>query len=246
MEKVKTIKVIVIEGVDGVGKTAQAEKLAGNLGVEYIKGGGWQRDSSLAQRARREESRDHYFSLMQLKKVKAIENKLRTCESRGKVIAVVDRFVLVDVAHILSKSWDETSGDFPREAKQAARQSLGKFIPEETLGIVLDISDKRVIEGRIRSRLKQEGETVSPDKGLSSWLLQNGYLSEADTLARFKAKREAWSWCARELGWGIINGEGTEEEVYKKIKDFLKERGIWPEGQIRLPEGGLAVTKEAR
>lgn len=224
-------KVIVIEGLDGVGKTIQADKLARALGVDYLKGGGWLANSDLGERSRREGNRDHYFSLMQMRMVRDLKKRWEESKQEG-IMGVSDRFVLVDVAHILAGSWDENKRDFPEEAKENARESLKRFVPEEVWGIVLDVPDKTVIEERIKRRL-------GIPAGVESifWLRQNDHQPEADTLERFEAKRAAWQWCGQELNWKIIDGMGTEEEVFGKIQGVLAHQGIWPEGQARFPEG---------
>jgi thymidylate kinase len=215
---VKPPKIIVFEGVDGVGKTVQAKRLAAALGVEYLKGGGWQADSDLARRSRRWGNRDRYFSLIQMRFVRDLGEKLSTM-GEGKIGAVADRFVLADVAHILSKFWNESTKSFTGEAEETAADSLARFIPEGVWGIILDVSDEKIIEGRIQNR---------------------GSISEGevDTLQRFEAKRQAWLWCGHKLGWGIVDAIGTEDEVFGRIKGVLEQRGFWPEGQVRSPEGG--------
>jgi len=207
---------IAIEGLDLVGKTTQAERLADDLGVDYIKGGGWQTGSKLAQRTSREGSRDHYFSLMQMKFLGDLAEKASEAEIAGRegVVGIVDRLVVVDIAHHLSKSWDETKKGFSKEAKEKARQSLKKFMPKGILGIVLDVSDKGVLEERIN---RDDGDRVEE--------------TESDTLNRFEAKRAAWLWCAQELGWTVINAEGTRDEVFQRIREYLGEQGVLPEGQ---------------
>ncbi len=209
-----TYPLIVIEGIDGAGKTTQAKWLSKKLGAKYIKGGGWQTNSPLASRAEREGSRNRYFSLMQLKQLREVQKMIK--EHQGEnVTGVVDRLVLVDVAHILSLTWDKEKKDFPKEAKETARLSLKEHIPENVLGIIIDIADKQIIEQRIKGRSDR--------------------LPETDTLKRFEAKREAYTWCAKELGWEIINGEGTVTEVNEKIETTLNRRGVILE---RISSGG--------
>lgn len=224
-------KVIVVEGLDGVGKTLQAGKLAKALGVEYLKGGGWLANSDLGERAQCVGNRDRYFSLMQMRKVRDLEKRLRE-SGQEEMVGVLDRFVLVDVAHILAGSWDGNKNDFSEEAKEKARESLKRFVPEEAWGIVLDVPDKRIIEERIKHRLNPP-----PEAEFISWLRGNNYEPEADALERFEAKRAAWQWCARELNWAIVDGAGTEEEVFGRIQSALAQQGIRPEGQVRSPEG---------
>lgn len=224
-------KAIIVEGLDGVGKTVQAEKLAKALGVEYLKGGGWLASSDLEKRAQRVGNRDRYFSLMQMKMVRDLKKRLKE-SGQEEIVGVLDRFVLVDVAHILAGSWDESKRDFSEEAKEKARESLKRFIPEGVWGIVLDVPDKRIIEERLRHRLNPP-----PGTEFISWLRENKHEPETDTLERFEAKRAAWQWCAQELGWGIVDGTGAEGEVFGRIQGVLTQQSIWPEGQVRSPEG---------
>lgn len=80
------------------------------------------------------------------------------------------------------------------------------------LGIVLDVDDKGILEDRIDRKKAAD-------------------VTESDTLNRFEAKRVAWLACAEMLGWEVISAEGSENEVYGKIIEFLREKGISPEGQ---------------
>lgn len=206
-------KLIVIEGLDGTGKTTQAKRLAEALGVDYIKGGGWTADSKLAERTKREGSRDRYFSLMQLSLLREIRKRLK--EEREGITGVVDRLVLVDVAHHLSLTWDGKG--FPEEKKLWARQALLKYIPEGILGIVLDVDDKSILEKRISRKEVSD-------------------VTESDTLNRFEAKRTAWLVCAEMLSWEVVSAEGPENEVYGRIVEFLEKKGILPEGQAARKE----------
>lgn len=206
------VKLIAIEGLDGTGKTAQAKELAKTLGVEYIKGGGWLADSKLAERASREGNRDRYFSLIQLSLLKEIRKRLK--EGKEGIVGVVDRLVLVDVAHHLSKFWDGNS--FPEEKRLWAKQTLLKYVPEGVLGIVLD-ADEDILR-----------ERISKKRALD--------VTESDTLNRFEAKRAAWLVCAEMLNWKVISAKGSEGEVYERIVEFLREKSISPEGQVAMRE----------
>jgi thymidylate kinase len=209
------IRLIAIEGLDGTGKTLQAKRLAQAMGVEYHKGGGWDKDSELARRYAREGNRDLYFSLMQRRFVRGIKEMLE--QKKEGIVGVADRLVLVDVAHHLSFFFDPESTSFPEEERKIALSYLKKHIPEGTFGIVLDVSDPAILEQRIKQKKEFD-------------------LTEQDTLDRFEAKRAAWLWCADALGWEIVDATGSEEEVFKKIRACLEKNRVLPEGQVGLKE----------
>ncbi|MBU2591967.1 MAG: hypothetical protein ABH867_04825 [Patescibacteria group bacterium] len=227
---------LVFEGVDATGKTTLAKRLARELKVEYIRGGGWFGESDLAKRSTREGSRDFYYSLMQMRQVRETKAKLEESKRKEGIVGILDRLVLVDVAHRLAFEYDGFN-DFTEKATDKARQALRKFIPEGVWGIVLDVGDKEVVSGRILSKMSLEGKSVPTGADFLSWLREHGYLPEADTLGRFAAKRAAWLWCAQELKWPVVDASGSEEKVYGKVKTLLEEKGFWPEGQAKSPEG---------
>lgn len=248
---------IVFEGIDATGKTTLAKEFAERWNVKYFKGGGWQRGTLLEKRAQQEGAgaRDRYFDLMQLGRLRDLQKLAKETE-----VTIVDRLVIVDIAHHLAFAYNKKSGDFSEEAKKTARGQFKKYLPEEEaglaskrgidrkqiMGIVLDITDIGTIEERIRNNLKDEGIMELPEGTISlrEWLKSHNHLSEADTLERFEAKRLAWLWCAKELGWKVIDASGSKEKVLGKVVDFLREKRILPEGQIGTKESEVTRGKE--
>jgi len=243
---------IVFEGIDATGKTTLAKELSERWKIPYFKGGGWQRDTRIGERAKQEGigARDRYFALMQLERL----GELKKTTGDGKNI-IVDRLVLVDVAHHLALGWDETTKDFSQESKIQALQSLKTFLPpkgevvtskraiprKEVLGIVFDVADKGFI---IERMIEKFGFSATGEKDLVSWLKENGYFPEADTIEKFEVKRQAWLWCAEQLGWKVIDASGSKEKVLGKVVDFLREKRILPEGQIGTKESEVTRGKE--
>ena len=217
--KLSAAKIIIIEGLDGTGKSVQAKLLAEKIGGEYIKGGGWNKDSNLAQRKM---NRNTMFTLMQMEKGRELRERQM---AETKSVLVVDRFGLVDITHWLAKGWKEENKRFTEESLEQARKNLDLFFgkgkrairSEEIVGFILDIGDKQVLKERINSR----------DGG-------GGTETDVDTLRRFEAKREAYRWCAKELGWRLVNAEGTREEVAKVIWAEVEKRVIMVEGQVTI------------
>lgn len=243
---------IVFEGIDAIGKTTLAKELAEKWNIKYFRGGGWQRGTPLEKRAQQEgaSARNKYFGLMQLGCLRDLQKLAKENE-----VTVVDRLVVVDIAHHLAFAYNEDSGDFSEEAQKIARGQLGKYLPEgemesaskrgidrkQIAGIVLDITDIDTAEERIRSSLKDEGIMELPEGTISlrEWLRGHNHLPEADTLERFEAKRQAWLWCAKELGWKVIDASGSKEEVFKNITGILERNRVFIE---RLQTAGESIA----
>lgn len=236
---------IVFEGIDATGKTTLAKELSERWKIPYFKGGGWQRDTRLGERAKQEGigARERYFDLMQLDRLR----ELKKAMADGKNI-LADRLVFIDVAHHLSLGWDETTKEFSEESKIQALQDLRTFLPpkgevvskraiprEQILGIVFDVADKGFIVERMREKF---GLPATEEKDLASWLKENGYFPEADIIEKFEVKRQAWLWCAEKLGWKVIDASGSKEEVFGLVTEYLKEKDVKIEGQIKSEGGG--------
>lgn len=226
---------IVLEGLDALGKTTQAKILAERLGVPYIKGGGWFGDSNLATRASREGNRDRYFSLMQLKQVREIAHILRNHKESEGIIGIVDRFILVDVAHILSRSWNEEGHNFAPEAEELSRKTLDRYLSLEIHGIVLDTEKPDLIKERIRSNFRNKGIDLPFNTNELIAYLKHSDPTDADTLERFCAKRAAWRWCANYLNWPLVSAEGTESETTNRLLTVIEGNIINREQETGKP-----------